>query len=142
MEYGRPGTSITDESVELFIKNSYNQAITSIKSTIYKFYAIYVRLYGKKDLNFGETTRGFCTMTTQRHTPRYSSNSSWQNGTEMATLLPETRKKIPFLEYTRKMSEDSTDTILLIKITQLFPHMRESLIIPTGIIDNSRIFRL
>ena len=31
---------------------------------------------------------------------------------------------------------------VLTQITQLFPHMRMLLIIPTGIIDNSRIFRV
>ena len=31
---------------------------------------------------------------------------------------------------------------VLTQITQLFPHMRELLMIPTGIIDSSRIFRV
>ena len=47
---GRPSTFITDENVELFITNSYHQAVQSIKSTIYKFYAICVRQSGESDL--------------------------------------------------------------------------------------------
>ena len=75
----RLSTSIPDENAELLITNSYQQATPSIKSTIYKFYAIYMRRSGENDLNFGKTTSGFCTMTTHRQTPRYSSNNSLQS---------------------------------------------------------------
>ena len=75
---GRPSTSITDENVE------------KIKAIMLANRRITIRdvaggigiLYGSCEAIFTNVfehkTHGFFTMTTHHHTPRYSSNSSWQ----------------------------------------------------------------